>query len=82
MTAEDLQFPIVSDALKKMNNKESSLKKKLKNFENVLDNDGKLESYHNIKDKIEEIYEKKAEGARIRSKCLWYEEGEKSLIFF
>ena len=41
-----------------------------------------MESYHNIKDKIEEIYEKKAEGARIRSKCLWYEEGEKSLIFF
>ena len=35
-------------------------------------------SYRNIKDKIEEIYEKKAEGARIRSKCLWYEELEKS----
>ena len=35
-------------------------------------------SYRNIKDKIEEIYEKKAEGARIRSKCLWHEEGEKS----
>ena len=41
-----------------------------------------MESYHNIKDKIEEIYQKKAEGARIRSKCLWYEEGEKSLKFF
>ena len=41
-----------------------------------------MESYHNIKDKIEEIYQKKAEGARIRSKCLWYEEGEKSSKFF
>ena len=39
-------------------------------------------SYHNIKDKIEEIYEKKAEGVRIRSKCLWYEEGEKLSKFF
>ena len=58
------------------------LENKLKTLENVLDNDDNLESYHNIKDKIEEIYEKKAEGARIRSKCLWYEEGEKSSKFF
>ena len=41
-----------------------------------------MESYHNIKNKIEEIYEKKAEGVRIRRKCLWYEEGEKSSKFF
>ena len=46
------------------------LENKLKDLENVLDNDDNLESYHNIKDKIEEIYEKKAEGARIISKCL------------
>ena len=44
------------------------LENKFKNLENVLDNYGNLESYHNIKNKIEEIYEKKAEGARIRSK--------------
>ena len=31
------------------------LENKLKNLENVLGNDGNLESYHNIKDKIEEI---------------------------
>ena len=41
-----------------------------------------MESCHNIKDKIEEIYEKKAAGARIRRRCLWYEEGEKSSKFF
>ena len=35
------------------------LENKLKNLENVLDNDDNLESYHNIKSKIEEIYEKK-----------------------
>ena len=58
------------------------LENKLKNLENVLDNYDNLESYHNIKNKIEEIHEKKAKGARIRSKCLWYEEGEKLSKFF
>ena len=58
------------------------LENKLKNLENVLDNYDNLESYHNIKNKIEEIYEKKAKGARIRIKCLWYEEGEKPSKFF
>ena len=56
--------------------------KQKQNLENVLDNDGNLENYRNIKGKIKEIYEKKAKGARIRSKSLWYEEGEKSLKFF
>ena len=37
-----------------------------------------MESYHNIKDKIEEIYEKNAEGASVTSKCLCYEEVEES----
>ena len=32
---------------------------KLKNLEHVLDSYDNLESYHNIKDKIEEIYEKR-----------------------
>ena len=58
------------------------LGEKLKKLENVLDNYDNLESYHNIKNKIEEIYEKKVEGARLRSKCLWYKEGEKSSKFF
>ena len=58
------------------------LENKLNNLENVLYNYDNLESYHNAKDKIEEIYEINSEGARIRSKCLWYEEGEKSSKFF
>ena len=40
------------------------LENKLKNLENVLDNDDNLESYHNIKSKIEEIYEKKRQNAQ------------------
>ena len=31
---------------------------------------------------LEFIYERKAEGAKIRSKCQWYEEGEKSTSVF
>ena len=58
------------------------LENKLKNLENVLDNYENLQSYHNIKDKIKEMYEKKTEGTTIGSKCLWYEEGEKSSKFF
>ena len=34
-----------------MYEKERTLKKKLKNLENVLDDDDNLESYNNIKDK-------------------------------
>ena len=37
---------------------ESTLKINQKNLENVLDNDANLEVYHNIKDKIKEIYER------------------------
>ena len=35
------------------------LENKLKNLKNVLDNYDNLESYHNIKDKSGEIYEKR-----------------------
>ena len=35
------------------------LEKKLENLENVLDNDDNLGSYPNIKNKIEDIYEKR-----------------------
>ena len=62
--------------------KRKYLENKLKNLLNVLDNYDNLESYDNIKDKIEGIYGKKAKGTRIRSKCLWYEGGEKSSKFF
>ena len=40
-----------------------------------------MQSYHHIKYEIEELYEKR-QCPRIRSKCLWYEEGEKASNFF
>ena len=34
------------------------------------------------KTELENIYDKKAEGAEIRSKCEWYQHGEKPAKFF
>ena len=62
---------------KKDEAKRKYLENKLKNLENVLDNYDNLKNYHNITDKIEGISEKKAEGARKRSKYLWYKEDKK-----
>ena len=59
MKLEDLQYPIVSNAVKKMEVEIKCLENTLKIFENVLDNYEDLESYHNIKDKLEEIYEER-----------------------
>ena len=42
-----------------------------------------LTNYDSVKNKLDEIYDHIAEGIRIRSKCDWYEHGEKSTkIFF
>ena len=38
--------------------------------------------YLDCKNKLEQIYEEKANGIKIRSKCEWYKFGEKSSKFF
>ena len=38
--------------------------------------------YQSYRVELKEIYSEIAEGIRIRSKCQWYEEGEKSTKFF
>ena len=38
--------------------------------------------YVETNEKLDKIYQKKANGIRIRSKCNWYEHGEKSSKFF
>ena len=52
MKSEDLQYPILSNAPKKMQQKKGKkyVEYKLKNLENVLDNYDNLKSYHDIKD--------------------------------
>ena len=36
-----------------------------------------LEKYNKCKNNLEEIYDNIAEGVKVRSKILWYKEGEK-----
>ena len=38
--------------------------------------------YNIIKNELDAIYDRIAEGIRIRSKCNWYEHGEKLTKFF
>ena len=57
------------------------LETKLKHYEkheNYVDNI----DYKVSKQQLDEIYEKKALGIKIRSKCNWYEPSEKSTNFF
>ena len=57
------------------------MKNKLKTLEtrpNFVDNP----EYNETNKKLDKIYQEKTNGVRIRSKCNWYEHGEKSSNFF
>ena len=47
-----------------------------------MESSDNLRKYESLKSGLELIYDHIAEGVRIRSKCLWYEEGKKSTKFF
>ena len=57
----------------------NDLENKLKDLENDYD---QLQKYNEIKSELEKIYEKFVEGVKLRSKCPWYKEGEKSTKLF
>ena len=59
-----------------------NLKSELKKLEISLDNATNLGKYNSIKNELDAIYNHIAEGIHIRSKCDWYEHGEKLSIFF
>ena len=59
----------------------TNLENQLKKLEGKLDEDN-LSKYDSVKNELDEIYDHIAEGIRIRSKCDWYEHGEKSPNFF
>ena len=58
-----------------------NLESELKKLEISLDDANTLGKYNCIKNELEAIYDHIAEGIRIRSKCDWYEHGEKSTKF-
>ena len=59
----------------------TNLKYQLEKLEGKLDEDN-LSKYNSVKNELDEIYDHIAGGTRIRSKCDWYEHGEKSKKFF
>ena len=70
------------DLRKAEKNKQYSLENKLKLLESNLNCDINSVEYINCKNQLEEIYDDIAEGIKVRSKCQWYEEGEKLTKFF
>ena len=67
---------------KSLNAEREILEKELKDFEKSGSRYFDNEDYLACKTKLDQIYDKKVEGLRIRSKCDWYEKGEKSTKFF
>ena len=63
---------------KKITDLETKLKHFEKHYENYADNIG----YRVCKQQLDAMYKEKARGIKIRSKCNWYELGEKSTKFF
>ena len=78
------KFTISYSKIPAKNNRKikSDLENKIKDLENDLNNYNKLQKYSKIKSDFEKIYEKFVEATKVRSKCTWYEEGEKSTKFF
>ena len=64
---------------KSTNKKIVDLETKLKHFEKHFEN---YVDYKVCKQQLDAIYKEKAKGIKIRSKCNWYELGEKSAKFF
>ena len=50
-------------------------------LEQDIDSEEKFEEYDKTRSELEKIYDKIA-GVKIRSKCSWYQYGEKSTKFF
>ena len=64
---------------KNTNKKIVDLETKLKHFEKYYENYVDNIDYKVFTQQLDVIYEEKAKGIKIRSKCNWYELGEKSI---
>ena len=67
---------------KEKRKKQLELESKLKILEKSFSCDKNIEEYHKRKADLDEIYDNTAEGVKIRSKCQWYKESEKSTKYF
>ena len=65
--------------------KRISLESKLESLENnitVMSTDLELKEYNSVKQELEQIYNYITEGIILRTRTVWYEEGEKSTKYF
>lgn len=61
----------------------AQLEEKLKQLEETITSDlNENQDYRDCKSNLENFYQIKADGIRLRSRCDWYEYGEKSSKFF
>ena len=67
---------------KERRKQQALLESELEKLENNLESSENLRKYESLKSDLELIYDHIAEGVRLRSKCDWYEQGEKSTKFF
>ena len=67
---------------KEVRKETQSLEEKVKHFESSVTNYHNDLQYIEYKERLNTIYSKKVNGIQIRSKCDWYESGEKSTKFF
>ena len=67
---------------KNTNKKNRWLRKELKHFEKHYENYVDNIDYKVCKQQLDAMYEEKAKGIKMRSRCNWYEHGEKSTNFF
>ena len=61
---------------------ESKLKKRLENNITVTSTDLELKEYNSVKQELEQIYNYITEGIILRTRAVWYEEGDKSTKYF
>ena len=76
-----LTIKFSKDLAKAKKSKQYFLENKLKFLESNLNCDINSAEYINCKNQREKIYDDIAKGIKVRSKCQWYEQGEKSTKF-
>ena len=70
------------DFIRVENKKKKFLEKELKILEEILTGFQTNQFYLECKQKLEKSYAKKKNDIQVRSKCKWYDDGEKSIKFY
>ena len=77
-----LSIPFSKNLARTEQNIQSNFENRIKTLEQNLENEEDFNTYNLSKLELQNIYDKKAEGANICSKCEWYQHEEKPTKFF